>query len=53
MRLARPSLPLPHGARILVAGLLALLLVSPMMIALIPAGVALVVDCCTSLLAAR
>lgn len=50
VRLSQPDVPLSRGTRVFVMALLAVLLVSPMLIALLPAGVALVVDCCTSLL---
>ena len=53
VRLSRPDVPLSRATRVVVMALLALLLVSPVVIALLPAGVALVVDCCTSLLTAR
>ena len=53
VRLSRPGAPLPPATRAMVMALLALLLVSPLVIALVPAGVALVVDCCTNLLYAR
>ena len=53
VRLSRPDVPLSRATRAFVMALLAVLVVSPMMIALLPAGVALIVDCCTSLLTPR
>lgn len=51
MRLSRPGTPLSRTTRASVMALVAALLMSPLAISLLPAGVALVVDCCTNLLA--
>lgn len=51
VRLSRPDAPLSRTTRASVMALVMLLLMSPVVIALLPAGVALIVDCCTILLA--
>lgn len=51
VRLSRPGAPLSRTSRASVMALVAGLLMSPLVIALLPAAVALVVDCCTNLLA--
>ena len=46
VRLSRPQEPLPRLARLPILGLAAGLVLSPVLLAMIPAGVALAADCC-------